>query len=88
MLKGATKELATEVMDVFRVADELVPDASTVQLLRALVHLATDLSAAPSYFVVECLKAPLPHEAELVATIAEKLVAARRAELAVIRTPD
>jgi len=86
LLKGATKELVEVVMDVFRVTDELVPDASTVQLLRALADPATDVSAAPSHFVVERLQALLPHEAELVARIAEKLVAAWRGELADMRT--
>jgi nucleoside phosphorylase len=86
LLKGATRELVAVVMDVFRVTDELVPDTSTVQLLRALADPATDVSAAPSYFVVERLQALLPHEAELVARIAEKLVAAWRGELADMRT--
>lgn len=86
LLKGATKELVAVVMDVFRVTDELVPDTSTVQLLRALADPATDVSAAPSHFVVERLQALLPHEAELVARIAEKLVAAWRGELADMRT--
>ena len=44
------------------------------------------MSAAPSHFVVERLQALLPHEAELIATIAEKLVAAWRGELGDIRT--
>ena len=86
LLKGATKELVAVVMDVFRVTDELVPDTSTVQLLRALADPATDVSAAPSHFVVERLQALLPHEAELIARIAEKLVAAWRGELADMRT--
>lgn len=86
LLKGATKELVAVVMDVFRVTDELVPDISTVQLLRALADPATDVSVAPTHFVVERLQALLPHEAELVAKIAEKLVAAWRGELADMRT--
>ena len=73
-------------MDVFRLTDELVPDTPTVQLLLALADPATDLSAAPSYFVVERLQALLPHEAELVARIAAKLVAAWRSELGDMRT--
>lgn len=86
LLKGATKELVAVVMDFFRVTKELVPDASTVQLLSALADTATDVSAARSDFVVERLQALLPHEAELVARIAEKLVAAWRGELADMRT--
>lgn len=86
LLKGASKDLVAVVMDVFRVSDELTPDASTIQLLRALADPATDMSAAPSHFVVERLQALLPHEAELVATIAKKLVAAWRGELGDVRT--
>lgn len=86
LLKGASKELVAAVMDVFRVTDELIPDASTVELLRALADAGTDMSAAPSHFVVERLQALLPHESELVAAIAEKLVAALRGELGDIRT--
>ena len=86
LLKGASKELVAAVMDVFRVTDELAPDASTVELLRALADPGTDMSAAPSHFVVERLQALLPHEAELIATIAEKLVAAWRGELGDMRT--
>ena len=44
------------------------------------------MSGAPSHFVVERLQALLPHEAELIATIAKKLVAAWRGELGDIRT--
>jgi hypothetical protein len=73
-------------MDVFRVTDELTPDASTVELLRALADAGTDMSAAPSHFVVERLQALLPFEPELIATIAEKLVAAWRGELGDMRT--
>lgn len=86
LLNGASKELVATVMDVFRVTDELIPDASTVELLCALADAGTNMSAAPSHFVVERLQAFLPHERELIATIAEKLVAAWRSELGDMRT--
>ncbi|WP_299394347.1 hypothetical protein [Pelagibius sp.] len=86
LLKGASQELVAVVMDVFRVIDELTPDVSTVKLLRALADPSTDMSAAPSHFVVEQLQALLPYEAELIATIAEKLVSAWRSELGDIQT--
>lgn len=73
--------MVAAVMDVFRLTDELVPDASTVDLLRALADSNTDLSAAPSYFVVGRLQALLPHQVDLIANIAERLVAAWRGEL-------
>lgn len=81
LLKGASEDLVAVVMDVFRVTDELVPDTSTEELLRALADPSTDMSAAPSHFVVERLHTLIPYEAELVATIAEKLVAAWRGGL-------
>lgn len=86
VLRDASKELVAAVMDVFRVTDELTPDASTMELLRALADAGTDMSMAPSSYVVERLQELLPHEPELIATIAEKLVAAWRNELGDIRT--
>src|SRR3546814_589616 len=56
LLKGGSKDLVAVVMDVFRVTDDLVPDTSTVELLQALVDPSTDMSAAPSHFVVERLQ--------------------------------
>src|SRR3546814_982708 len=73
-------------MDVFRVTDDLVPDTSTVALLQALVDPITDMSAAPSHFVVERLQGLLPYEAELISAIAEKLVAAWCGQLGAVRT--
>jgi hypothetical protein len=86
LLKVANKDLVAVVMDVFMVTDELAPDALTAELLRALADPSTDMSAAPSDFVVERLQALLPHEKELIATIAEKLVSAWRRELGDTRT--
>ena len=86
LLKGANKELVAAVMDIFRVTDELAPDMTTVELLHALADPSTDMSAAPSDFVVERLQALLPHEAELIATIAEKLVDAWRDKIGDMRT--
>jgi len=86
LLKGASKDLVAAVMDVFMLTDELAPDAPTVELLRALADASTDMSAVRSHFVVERLQALLPHEAELVATIAEKLIAVWGSELGDIRT--
>src|SRR3546814_11646990 len=73
-------------MDVFRVTEYLVPGTSTVELLQALVDPSTDMSAAPSHFVVERLQGLLPYEAELISAIAEKLVAAWRGKLGDVRT--
>jgi hypothetical protein len=86
LLEHANKRLVAVVMDVFRVTDELVLDASTTKLLHQFADPNTDMSAAPSHFVVERLQALLPHEALLVATIAEKLISAWRTELGDMRT--
>lgn len=86
LLKRANKELVAVVMDFFRIADELTPDTSTVKLLRALANPEIDMSAVSSLLIVERLGSMLPHEAELVAKLADKLVAAWRTELSDFRT--
>jgi len=86
LLDGASKGVVAAVMDIFRLTDELVCDTPTVNLLRALADPSADMSAAPSHFVVERLQSLLPHEAEIVATIAGKLVAVWRGELGDMRT--
>lgn len=86
LLDGANKDVVAAVMDFFRVNDELTPDPSTVELLRALSDPKTDLSVAPSHFIVERLQALLPNEAGLIAAIAGKLVTAWRSELGSIQT--
>jgi nucleoside phosphorylase len=86
VLKGGCSSVVAAVMDVFRVADELPADETTFSLLRELVDPSTDLSAAPEHFVVERLQTLLPNQAELVARLAERLVAAWQDELGDIRT--
>ena len=86
LLANSDKELVAAALDVFRLLDDLPPDQVTTDLLRALARPNTDLSAAPSHFIVERLQGLLPHNADLIATIGEKLVAAWRGELADLRT--
>jgi nucleoside phosphorylase len=86
LLKGASKELVAAVMDFFRVNEELTPDTSTVKLLEALADPRTDLSAASSHFVIDRLQTLLPHNAELVSYIAQRLVAVWSGKLGDIRT--
>jgi len=86
LLNGANKDLVRAVMDIFRVNDQLTPDISTVRLLSVLAAPETDMSAVPSFFVVERLQTLLPHEAQLVATIAHKLITAWRSELGNMQT--
>ncbi len=86
LLTSGSRAVVVAVLDVFRVVDELSADEPTVALLRALAGPDVDLSAAPSSFIVERLQSLLPHEAELIATIANKLVAGWRGELGNIQT--
>ena len=74
------------VFDLFRIVDELTPEVNTVLLLKAI---ADNMDAAPrlnSTFVVDRLETLLPHEAPLVARIAEGLVRKWREELGDLRT--
>lgn len=86
LLKGGSRAVASAVLDIFRIVDELSADAPTVALLQALADPGVDLSGAPSSFIVERLQSLLPHEADLVAIIANKLIAGWRAELGNIQT--
>ncbi len=86
LLQQADSDLVAVIMDFFRVADELTPDVSTVKLLKALTAPEIDMSAVPSPLIVERLESMLPHEADLVAKLAEKLIAAWRTQLADLRT--
>lgn len=83
---GASRDLTAAILDIFRVVDELPLDEQTANLLRALANPKLDLSGAPSHFIVERLQSVLPHHADLIAAIAEKLIAAWRDELGDIRT--
>ena len=78
--------MVAAILDVCRVGDDFVPDATTVAFLRALADADADLRGAPSPFVVEKLQNLLPHEAELVAAIAVKLMKVWRNELGDIST--
>jgi nucleoside phosphorylase len=86
LLKEADKSLVAAILDVFRVADDFVFDAYTQELLAALSDVHTDMSEAPSHFIVERLQALLPYGAEVIAKIADKLVSAWSSELADMRT--
>ena len=81
LVVGADSRLIAAILDVFRVIDDLVPDATTVAFLKAIADPHVDLSGAPSLYVVEKLQGLLPHEAELVTAIAAKLILAWRDEL-------
>jgi hypothetical protein len=73
LLPNAGEGEWSAVFDLFRIVDELTPEGNTVLLLEAI---ADNMEAAPwlnSTFVVDRLETLLPHEAPLVARIAEGL---------------
>ena len=83
-LAGASEWSA--VFDLFRIIDELTPEANTIALLEAIADNMDNAPRLNSTFVVDRLETLLPHEAPLVARIAENLVRKWRNELGDIRT--
>ena len=86
LLPNAGEGEWSAVFDLFRLIDELTPDDNTVLLLEAI---ADNIDVAPrlnSTFVVDRLETLLPHQAPLVARIAEGLIRKWRNELGDIRT--
>jgi hypothetical protein len=78
----------TAIFDLFRLVDELHNEDHTIQLLTAIadnIHTAPALSGT---FVVERLGTLLPHEAVLVAKIADGLVKLWRTRLTDVRTSE
>ena len=78
----------TAIFDLFRLVDELHNEEHTIQLLTAI---ADNINAAPALsgtYVVERLGTLLPHEAVLVAQIADGLVKLWRTRLNDVRTSE
>jgi hypothetical protein len=86
LIPQADRALWAAVFSVFRVVDELTPEPQTVRLLRAIAEHVTEAGPIASTYVVDRLQTLLPHEAPLVATIAEGLIKCWREELGDIRT--
>jgi len=76
LISGADQDRMSAILDVFRLCEELVPEQTTLALLRALAAREVNLFNAPSTFVVEKLQSLLPHAADVVGSIALKLVEA------------
>jgi hypothetical protein len=74
------------VIDLFRLIDDIAPDAESIRILEAIAKQIPFQDSFNSTFVVERLQTLLPHEATLVARIAKALVARWREELGDIRT--
>ena len=86
LLPNAGQGEWSAVFDLFRIVDELTPEGNTVLLLEAI---ADNMDAAPhlnSGFIVDRLETLLPHEASLVARIADGLIRKWKEDLGDIRT--
>jgi hypothetical protein len=86
LLPNAGQGEWSAVFDLFRIVDELTPEGNTVLLLEAI---ADNMDAAPhlnSGFIVDRLETLLPHEASLVARIADVLIRKWKEDLGDIRT--
>lgn len=74
------------VIDVFRLIDELSPDAETAALLATIADRLTGEIRVDATFVVERLASLLPHQALLVARLSERLIEHWRDDLGNIQT--
>lgn len=86
LVEGAGQERIGAVVDIFRLADDLRPDPTTLALMTALANADADLRGIPSTFIVEKLQTLLPHGAADIGKIAQKLVDAWRLDLGDTRT--
>jgi hypothetical protein len=86
LIPEADQRIWSAVFDLFRLIDELMPERDTIAFLTSV---AEHIGGAPRLnptFVVERLETLLPHEAPLVAKIAQGIVDGWREELGDIRT--
>nr|WP_264569901.1 hypothetical protein [Sphingobium sp. B2D3D] len=74
------------VFDVFRLVDELSPDAETAALLTTIADRLTGEARVDATFVVERLASLLPHQALLIARVSERLIEHWRDDLGNIQT--
>ncbi|MFS0738685.1 hypothetical protein ABC347_16680 [Sphingomonas sp. 1P06PA] len=86
LIPGASDAEWKAIFDLFRIADELLPDESTALLLEAIADNAANAPTVGATFIVERLQSLLPHEAPLVARLATILVGKWHNDLGDIRT--
>ncbi|WP_162419822.1 hypothetical protein [Microvirga brassicacearum] len=86
LLPAAAESEWSAVFELFRIVDDLTPKASTIALLDAIADNIDKAPRLTSTFVVDRLETLLPHEARLVARIADGLVRKWRNELGDMRT--
>jgi hypothetical protein len=86
LAKNASEETWRAIIDLFRLVDEITPDAAWVQVLRVIDEQIPFQPHFMSSFIIERLQTLLPHEADLVASISRSLVEKWQSDLGDIRT--
>ena len=86
LAKNASDETWKAIIDLFRLVDEITPDADWIQVLEAIGEQIPNQRRFMSTFIIERLQTLLPHEADLVASISRSLVDKWQSDLGNIRT--
>ncbi len=86
LLEEGPVEIWEAVFDLFRLVDQLPPDASTKNLLTTMADRITEAPRLNPIFVVEQLARLLPHHPQLVGRLAHGLVAHWKDDLSDVRT--
>ena len=81
LLREDDPDVWTGVSEIFRMVDELTPEEPTIALLEAIAEKPGNALRRNANFVAERLATLLPHEAELVARVAESLISEWRKEM-------
>lgn len=74
------------IFDLFRLTDEITPEDDWIAVLKAIASHIDRAKKANSTFVIERLQTLLPHQARLIALIAQGFVANWKSELGDLRT--
>ena len=81
LLREDDPDVWKAVSEIFRISDELTPDEATIALLEAIAKKPGHALRRNANFVAARLATLLPHEAELVARVAESLISDWRMEI-------
>ncbi|MEA2893927.1 MAG: hypothetical protein QOI05_4720 [Bradyrhizobium sp.] len=86
LIKGAADKTWKAAIDIFRLVDDITPEEEWVKILQAIADEIPNHTWFMSSFIIDRLQGLLPHEAPLVASIAQVLVAKWQSELGDLRT--
>jgi hypothetical protein len=86
LIKGAADKTWKAAIDIFRLVDDITPEQEWVKILQAIADEIPNHTWFMSSFIIDRLQGLLPHEAPLVASIAQVLVAKWQSELGDLRT--